>query len=87
MERVGEEDRRRGGESAREWEMGKNLHIAALPSSRHPLQNPLPNFLLPSLKLENRPIRLSEVASHVVKLPQFSSMYAQFLGRVEPLLV
>src|SRR4028118_1843169 len=54
----------------------------------------LPSFLFPrtssrltSLKLKNRPIRLPEVGGHVVKLPQFHSVYGQFLRRVQPLLV
>jgi hypothetical protein len=65
--------------------MGKNLHIDPLPSSFFLLPSSL--FLLPSLKLKNRPIRLPEVGGHVVKLPQFHSVYGQFLRRVQPLLV
>src|SRR4028119_218189 len=73
MGRVGD------GESGR-WEK-----IFLLPSFLFPL--PSDFFPRTSLKLKNRPIRLPEVASHVVKLPQFHSVYGQFLRRVQPLLV
>ena len=73
------------GEGAREWEMGRVGDGKNLLSSLFPL--PSSFFPLPSLKLKNRPVRLPEVGGHVVKLPQFHSVYGQFLRRVQPLLV
>ena len=75
----------RVGERVGDGESGRWEKIFLLPSFLFPL--PSDFFPRTSLKLKNRPIRLPEVGGHVVKLPQFHSVYGQFLRRVQPLLV